>query len=66
MYNGAVAWLRERPQREEIEEIERRMAVAQGEEKESLGRRKLEIESRLSAGLPRPRRKAWKRELETN
>jgi DNA primase len=66
MYNGAVRWLRERPDREKVEEIERRMVVAQGEEKMALGREKLELEARLSAGLPRPRRKAWTKELETN
>jgi len=66
MYSGAVAWLRERPLRERVEEIERLMAVAPAEEKERLGREKLELKARLAAGLPRPRRKAWKRELETN
>jgi DNA primase len=66
MYNGAVAWLRERPLRERVEEIERLMAVAPADEKDRLGREKLELKARLSAGVPRPRRKAWKRELETN
>jgi len=66
MYNGALAWLRERPVRERVEEIERLMAVAPDDEKERLGREKLELKARLSAGVPRPRRKAWKRELETN
>jgi hypothetical protein len=66
MYQGAVAWLRERPLRERVEEIERLMAVAPAEEKERLGREKMELKARLSAGLPRPRRKAWTKELETN
>ena len=66
MYNGAVAWLRERPLRERVEEIERLMTVAPAEEKEQLGREKMELKVRLAAGVPRPRRKAWTRELETN
>ncbi len=65
MYSGDVQWLRDRPLRERIEEIDRLMAVATDAEKERLAGEKAELKTRLSA-VPRPRRKAWKKELETN
>jgi DNA primase len=66
MYNGAVLWLKDRPRRERIEELDRLMVVAPGPEKERLLRERQRLDAERPPDLPRPRRKAWKKELEAN
>ena len=61
MFNGAVAWLKERPRLERLEAIDREMVVAHADEKERLEREKLAL---LAQGSSRPRRKSWQKTQE--
>ena len=61
MFNGAVAWLKERPRVERLEAIDREMVVAHADEKERLEREKMAL---LAQGSSRPRRKTWQKTQE--
>jgi DNA primase len=61
MFNGAVAWLKERPRQERLDAIDREMVVAHADEKERLEREKMAL---LAQGGSRPRRKSWQKTQE--